>query len=178
MTSSFSTRIGSMLKISSADESSSTSSWPCTIVPDDDGHVTIPDGQVAIGPHSFRNCAALRSIHIPSSVATIETYAFAGCKNLTSIEIPSSVHTIAAYAFAYSGLNAADIPDGTITIATFAFAYTPKLISVTIPTSVVTVGAYAFASSSVASVCIDSVTTVGTCTCCCLNIQSLPQLAN
>ena len=52
------------------------------VVPDDDGHVVVPDGVTRIGPKDFENCVSMVSITLPNSVTSIRSQAFLGCTSL------------------------------------------------------------------------------------------------
>lgn len=91
---------------------------------DNESHVLIPNGVVAIGDGAFKN-KKLTSIFIPRSVQSIGHYAFCGCKRLTSIEIPNSVFTIGDYAFKdCRNLTAIEIPESVIRIGKGACNFT------------------------------------------------------
>ena len=46
---------------------------------------------VNIGPATFQNCIALKTITLPNGLQTIGEQAFTGCSKLTAVHIPSSV---------------------------------------------------------------------------------------
>lgn len=48
--------------------------------------VVLEEGVCTIGPGAFRNCSALRYIHIPDSIRNVHPTAFDGCLNLVHVE--------------------------------------------------------------------------------------------
>jgi len=74
----------------------------CAIVPNEDGHVSIPSTWTSVPSFSFFGCSTLVSLNFPSSVLTIESNSFFGCVNLAALIVPDSVTAIGAKAFQYA----------------------------------------------------------------------------
>ena len=107
------------------------------VVPDDDGHVVVPDGVTRIGPKDFENCVSMVSITLPNSVTSIRSQAFLGCTSLLSITLPPGVTHVGEWAFkGCTSLAAASLPDGLKTMGPQAF-YGTRLTEadVTLPAS-------------------------------------------
>ena len=111
--------------------------WP---VPDQAGHVTIPDGDAEIKPYQLATCEPkLKSITIPNSVKSIGSGAFDGSA-LTEVNIPNGVTTIKKNAFiGCSNLTSVTLPDSLLTIEQGAFVGT-ALTKLVIPNSVTSLG--------------------------------------
>ncbi|MBE6586748.1 MAG: leucine-rich repeat domain-containing protein [Ruminococcaceae bacterium] len=52
--------------------------------------VFIPESVTTISNSAFKNCTALKELHLPESVSLIEEYAFWGCGNLETITVDES----------------------------------------------------------------------------------------
>ena len=102
----------------------------CSITPDSNGHVNIPEGTTSIAGSAFTQCAALVSISFPSSLQIIE----------------DSLDVHPTGAFFESGLIAADLSSTSLTyIGSAAFMSAFALVSVVFPSTLKAIGSSAFA---------------------------------
>jgi len=143
----------------------------CSIEPDKDGSVVIPDGTEAITPGAFNDCDALKKIVIPASVKYIGAFAFhsavnlkkvvfregsnleeivgvafTGCVSLKKFDFPKSLKKIGAQAFRDSGLQKVSFKNGIGYIGNDAFR-SCNIKKITFPRSLKTIGKNAFYSS-------------------------------
>lgn len=106
----------------------------------------IGDGVVQIGDYALFGCSCLTDVSIPEGVVIIGAHSFESCK-LTSIEIPASVDTIEYSAFAYSS-NITSAIIGARVIEDNAFYNNSKLTNLELKDGVQKIGAYAFANNT------------------------------
>ena len=100
-----------------------------------------------IGEDAFRDCDALRSIHIPPGVNAVHRAAFADCTSLSSVHLPPSVTFIGPHAFNFcKALTSIALPDGNECIDSYTFANCSALTTVTLPESVCSIEEGAFES--------------------------------
>tara|TARA_Y100000817_G_scaffold313006_1_gene308101 strand:- start:834 stop:1541 length:708 start_codon:yes stop_codon:yes gene_type:complete len=93
--------------------------------PDENGHVTIPEGVTAIPGSKY--------------------YDYYGNCNVKSITFPSTLTEIGSNAFRKTNLESLTFPDGLVTISTYTFAQVDTLPDeVIIPASVTSIGNLAF----------------------------------
>lgn len=122
-------------------------------------NISLPEGLVSIGKHSFYNCHKLRHIIIPESVRIIENNPFSNLKNLT-IENRSphfvlrdgalynkSMTTLFYYEHG-TGLKDLVIPDGVTIIGRHSFYNCQTIHKITIPESVKIIGYNPFTNCS------------------------------
>ena len=62
-------------------------------------HYDVPPGVKRIGPSSFQETGALRSVSLPKSVVAIESHGFSGCSYLQGVSLPLGLESIGEYAF-------------------------------------------------------------------------------
>ncbi|MBR6898077.1 MAG: leucine-rich repeat protein [Lachnospiraceae bacterium] len=115
-------------------------------MPDETGHVIIPDGTFAIGTLAFQGIP-MTSVEIPSSVKIIAANAFSYCYTLESVKLSEGLETIGTCAFLYTGLTGdIDLPSTVEKIGDMAFFGSPFITSVS--TGASTIGRYAFSYCS------------------------------
>lgn len=134
----------------------------------DDSSITVPNGVIAIGDHSFLHdenlisitlsdsvtsigasafwhCTSLKDITIPDSVTSIGKSAFSDCPNLTNITLPSNITSISNFMFkGAENLAAIIIPNGVSAIGSDAFWGCKSLTSIIIPSTVTSIDRGAF----------------------------------
>lgn len=152
--------------------------------------IDAPDGHLAIGPHAFRGCLAVREVRIRAAgrcAVEIGESAFEGCENLETVSLPAgSATTFGVGSFRKCGrlraievcetaavgdmafemcasLTEAPLTGLTTEIGRDAFAECTALVSITVPTGVKDISDGAFANcSSLESVDFhDDVETIG-----------------
>ncbi len=90
--------------------------------------VKLPEGLVAIGKESFKDCKSIQSIKIPSSVKYFYEGAFDGCEGLKTVVIKNGVKSIDRTVFLNCfSLEAIAIPVSVTIIGDQAFAGCEKL---------------------------------------------------
>lgn len=100
---------------------------------------------VAIAPHAFEGCAALRRVTLPAGLKRIGEMAFSGCLHLTRVRIPGGVARVGTLAFAKcSGLERVYIEPGVQALGPSCFSKCVRLARVDIPSSVVQLGGGVF----------------------------------
>ena len=93
----------------------------CWIVPDNNGHVDIKDGDT-IPADAFCKCTELQTVTIGDSVTSIGDEAFDRCSNLKSITFGGKVKSIGVGAFyRCSGLTSVTIGNSVTNIGGSAF---------------------------------------------------------
>ena len=134
---------------------------PCQIAPWQDViSAEIGDGVTRIGNNAFRECAKLKSVHIPLSIEEVGDCAFYGCREL-SLTIPSSVTSIGERAF--QGCESMSDAAGFVIVRDVLYDYFGDATSVTIPQSIMKIEKLAFEDcNKLTSVVISSnVTEIG-----------------
>jgi len=150
----------------------------CTIEPDKDGSVVIPDGTETIALGLFQYCDALKKIVIPASVKNIGKFAFDSAVNLKEVvfregsnlkdieygafyncgslerfDFPNSLKKIGKRAFSESGLKKAlFFNNGIGVIGNDAFSFCKSLKKIKFPRSLKRIGARAFRESGLEEV--------------------------
>ena len=95
----------------------------CDIEPDENGHVTIPEGTTAIADHAFRDCLSITSITWPSTLTSIGYGAFRSCTNL-ELFVGALVRVEPSGARGTNGpYNVCALPDSVTFIGNYAFSY-------------------------------------------------------
>ena len=141
-------------------------------MPDEDGHLTIPEGTVYIGTSALMGLP-LTSITIPGSVKLISQYAFAYCSTLEEVVFEEGIENIGSYAFMYTGIRELKLPQSVdrigiaafaqcsnltaaetdaAMIETYAFAYCTKLRDLTLLSGVTEIGEAAFLETGITTV--------------------------
>ncbi len=100
----------------------------CSIEPNKDGHVDIPDDWTSIEDGAFTSCSSLITFYIPTSVTTIGYKSFEDCTELKSVTIPDSVTIIGGDAFyKCTSLKSVTIGNGIKSVGANAFARCPHI---------------------------------------------------
>jgi len=100
---------------------------------------------VAIAPHAFEGCTALRRVILPQGLRLIGEMAFLGCLHLTRLVIPGSVQRVGTLAFAKcSGLERVRIEPGVQALGPSSFSKCTGLMRVDVPASLVSFGGGVF----------------------------------
>ena len=100
---------------------------------------------VAIAPHAFEGCAALRRVILPESLRQIGEMAFSGCAHLRTLVIPGGVRRVGTLAFAKcSQMERVRIEPGVAQLGPSCFSKCAALKRVEIPASVAQIGGGAF----------------------------------
>ena len=89
-------------------------------MPDEEGHLLIPDGIIYIGTSALMGLP-LTEIEIPASVQLISQYAFAWCTELEKVVFSEGIQNIGSYSFMYSGVKELILPGSVSRIGTAAF---------------------------------------------------------
>lgn len=119
--------------------------------------VVFPSTLREIGPNSFRDCTALKSIYLPDGLEVIGDSSFSGCYSLSFIRMPDSVKTIGVEAFyACNSLPPFPWPKSLETLGEYAFGCTcfPKdengkpFFKVDLPDSIKAIGDNPYGQSS------------------------------
>lgn len=106
--------------------------------------VSLPDGLLVIGNHSFSS-SSIRSIDIPNTVVEIKSDAFSICNHLTTVKFPESLVILGSGAFSQcSSLESINLPQSLEEIGWQAFSGCNNLKEVIIPDNVKTIGTGAF----------------------------------
>ena len=91
---------------------------------------------VAIAPHAFEGCTALRRVTLPPSLRQIGEMAFSGCAHLTRLVIPGSVQRVGTLAFAKcAALAHVRIEPGVQALGPSCFSKCTSLARVDVPAS-------------------------------------------
>lgn len=110
-----------------------------------DAVVTIPDGVVKIGEHTFENNKNITDIVMPDSIVSIGQNAFEGCIKLKSVIFSKNIKTIEYCAFLdCKALKELCLPDTLETVESGAFAGCVKLSKITCDSKVFKSGANPF----------------------------------
>lgn len=100
---------------------------------------------VAIAPHAFEGCTALRRVILPQGLRQIGEMAFLGCLHLKRLVIPGSVQRVGTLAFAKcSGLERVRIEPGVQALGPSSFSKCSGLTRVDVPASLVSFGGGVF----------------------------------
>lgn len=100
---------------------------------------------VAIAPHAFEGCAALRRVILPQGLRQIGEMAFLGCSHLTRIVIPGSVQRVGTLAFAKcTALERVRIEPGVAALGPSCFSKCTSLMRADIPASLASFGGGVF----------------------------------
>ncbi len=100
---------------------------------------------VAIAPHAFEGCAALRRVILPDSLQRIGEMAFLGCAHLQRLTIPGSVQRVGTLAFAKcTQLAHVRIEPGVVSLGPSSFSKCTSLARVDVPASLATLGGGVF----------------------------------
>ena len=103
--------------------------------------ITLPEGLEGIGHCAFRQCRALREIHLPDSITYVK--GFEGCSALQEIEIPAGVERIEGFMFCES-LRRVVLHEGVRCIDGYAFRYCNHLSRINFPEGLEYIGERAF----------------------------------
>ena len=100
---------------------------------------------VAIAPHAFEGCAALRRVILPQGLRQIGEMAFLGCSHLTKIVIPGSVQRVGTLAFAKcTALERVRIEPGVAALGPSCFSKCTNLMRADVPASLASFGGGVF----------------------------------
>ena len=100
---------------------------------------------VAIAPHAFEGCAALRRVILPQGLKQIGEMAFLGCAHLTRIVIPGSVQRVGTLAFAKcTALERVRLEPGVAALGPSSFSKCTSLTRVDVPESLAAFGGGVF----------------------------------
>eukprot|EP00041_Stephanoeca_diplocostata_P035553 m.1258646 g.1258646 ORF g.1258646 m.1258646 type:complete len:1058 (-) comp24720_c0_seq6:33-3206(-) len=117
----------------------------CVVVPDENGHVSLPPSMTRIEDNGFHSCTDLKSITLTDNIISIGNDSFYGCTSLSAIIIPDSVMTVGARAFQQcTSIASITIGNSVTNINQGAFRDCHSLLSVSIPTTVSHIGIEAF----------------------------------
>ena len=96
---------------------------------DENGHLTIAEGQTAIASFQYFNCSNIKSVTIPDTVLSIGQETFTYCGELTSVNFGSGsqLQSIGVQAFLGAGLGTFEVPPLVTSIAAEAFSMNYKL---------------------------------------------------
>lgn len=120
-----------------------------------DGEYVVPEGMLAIGASTFKECKKLFRVKLPDGMQKIGSSAFARCSNLRKINLPDSITRIGFACFLYCGkLTDVELPANLENVEQETFHRCVSLNSIVIPPKVKNIAKLAFAGTAVNSVVI------------------------